>query len=127
MSDETLTVGEAVDAYRTLQGLRPQALSRALLDEVVDAAQALEPVAVAYEERVQKHAERIAPGADSMEEMTEAQTDELGEVVADLREEEADVEAVPTVDPAQAESVAAVMELRKIEALQPIYPSTNES
>lgn len=114
-----MTVGEAVDAYRTLQGLRPGALSRDLLDEVVDAAQALEGVATAHQERVEKHVERIGGDVSSVEDLTGEEQTELQEVVQDLRSEKADVEA-PTIDPSKAESVAAMREIQKVEALNPL-------
>lgn len=114
-----MTVGEAVDAYRTLQGLRPQALSRALLDEVVDAAQALEEVATAHQERVQKHIKRIGGDVDSMEDLTGEEQDELNEVVQDLRSEEAGVEA-PRIDPSKADTIAAMREIQEVEALKPL-------
>jgi ABC-type transporter Mla subunit MlaD len=114
-----MTVGQAVDAYRTLQGLRPQALSRALLDEVVDAAQALEDVATAHQERVEKHVERIGGDVDSMEDLTSEEQAELQEVVQDLRGEEADVEA-PRIDPSKANTIAAMREIQEVEALGPL-------
>jgi len=114
-----MTKGEAVDAYRTLQGLRPSALSRALLDEVVDAAQALEGVATAHQERVEKHLERIGGNVDSMEELTDEEKGELNEVVQDLRSEKADVEP-PRIDPSQAETIAAMREMQEVEALKPL-------
>jgi hypothetical protein len=114
-----MTVGEAVDAYRTLQGLRPSALSRALLDEVVDAAQALEGVAAAHQERVEKHLERIGGDVDSVDDLTAEEQSELNEVVQDLRNEEAGVEP-PYIDPSQAETIAAMREIQQVEALKPL-------
>jgi len=117
-----MTIGEAVDAYRTLQGLRPQALSRALLDEVVDAAQALEGTATAHQEKVEKHVERIGGDVDSMEALTAEEKAELQDVVQDLRSEEAGVEA-PRIDPSKAETIAAMRELHDVEALHPLLPN----
>jgi len=114
-----MTVGEAVDAYRTLQGLRPQALSRALLNEVVDAAQALEGTANAHQERVEKHVERIGGDVDSMEDLTGEEKAELQDVVQDLRSEKAGVEA-PRIDPLKADTIAAMREIQEVEALKPL-------
>jgi len=115
-----MTVGEAVDAYRTLQGLRPSALSRALLDEVVDAAQALEGTATAHQEKVEKHVERIGGDVDSIDDLTGEERADLNEVVQDLRSEEADVEA-PRIDPSKADTIAAMREIQEVEALKPLF------
>jgi F0F1-type ATP synthase delta subunit len=114
-----MTIGEAIDAYRTLQSLSPQSLSREMLDEIVDAAQALEPVATAHQERVQKHLERIGGDVSSVEELTDEEQAELQEVVQDLRSEEAEIDA-PAIDPRKATSIAAMREIQSVGALQPL-------
>jgi len=120
-----MTIGEAVDAYNALQGLRPQALSRALVDQVVDAAQALEDVATAHQERVEKHVRRVGGDVQSVEELTESQQADLQDVLKDLRSEEADVEA-PRIDPSKAESIAAMREIQQVEALKPLMNGRSE-
>ena len=119
--NDTFTVGDAVDAYTNLQRQPPSAFSRALLDDIVDAAQALEDVAMSFQDRVQTHAQRIAPDAESVEDMTEAQQEELQEVTQDLRAEPADVE-VPTIDPRKADTIQTMRELRDVDVLQPLFP-----
>jgi len=114
-----MTVGEAVDAYRTLQGLRPSALSRDLLDEVIDAAQALEETATDHQEKVEKHLQRIGGDVDSMDDLTGEEKAELKDVVQDLRSEKAGVEA-PRIDPSKAVTIAAMREIQEVEALKPL-------
>jgi hypothetical protein len=110
-----MTKGRAFDAYRVLQNLDPKALSRELTDQVVDAAQALEPVATSMAERMQKHRERLAED----EKLSEEAQAKLQEIEQEVRQEEADVD-VPTLDPYQAPSVAVTRELRSSDALQPV-------
>lgn len=113
---DNLTVGDAVDAYRTLQGLSPQALSRKLTDQVVEAAQALEPVATTYGEKMQKHQERLMNGE---EELSDDAKEELESIQEDLRSEPVDV-APPTINLQHAPSVAIMRELSSIDALEPV-------
>jgi len=107
MPDSTLTVGEAVDAYVALNDLDPSALGRSLTDEVVEAAEKLEPAVQTYEKKMDKHAERT----DSEQ--------ELEEVRRDLRAEAAGVER-PTIDVTAAPSIGALRALRQLDALRPV-------
>jgi len=111
-----MTVGEAVDAYRMLQNLSPQALSRDLTNEVVDAAQTLEAVAVSYSKKMQKHRKRL--GGEG-EEITEEVRSELQEIRDELRDEPADVDP-PSIDPYKAPSIAVTRELLSVDALAPL-------
>lgn len=117
MSDsDTWTVGEAIDAYNELQMLNPQALTRELLDEVVDAAQHLEDEAVAYQQRVDKHRQRIA---EDPEAPTEEETEEISDLVSELRSEPADTPA-PALHPSLADSVGVMRKIKSIDALEPL-------
>jgi len=107
MPDSTLTVGEAVDAYVALNDLDPSALGRSLTDEVVEAAEALEPAVQTYERKMEKHAERT--GSEK----------ELEEVKRDLRAEAAGVEP-PRIDVTAAPSIGALRALRQLDALRPV-------
>jgi hypothetical protein len=118
MSD-TLTVGEAVDAYKYLESRDPSAFSREMLDQIIDAADALEPAAEYHDRRLRSHAQRIAPDVDGVEAMTDEQQAELQEVMNDVRAEGADVD-VPSLDLTNAGSVAVMRELRDAPPLAPL-------
>lgn len=120
----TLTVGEAADAYMVLNDLDPSALGRTLTDQVVDIADALEPVVQTYRKKLRKHRQRLADREteDGLELDDEAEA-ELEEVQEDLRTQEVDIDSVPRLDVEAAPSIRALRAVRSIEELSPLVPS----
>lgn len=112
-----MTKGEGLDAYQQLQALPPQRLTAPVIDDVVDAAQALEPLAREVQEKMNKHQERVA-GEDA-EKLTEDEEAELQEILDEIREEECDIDP-PTIDPSKMQTIAEMRELRSIDTLAPV-------
>jgi hypothetical protein len=119
-----LTVGETVDAYMVLNDLDPSALGRTLTDQVVESADALEPVVQTYRKKLRKHRQRLATKEteDGLELDEEAKA-ELEDVREDLRGQEAGIDSVPRLDVEAAPSIRALRAVRSIEELEPLIPS----
>ena len=106
-----MTVGEAVNAYRTLRDLDPSSLGEPLTNEVMDALSDLEPAVQRFQRKAEAHQERLTEGEDTDEEALE---DALG----GLMEEEADVEA--SIDVSTAPSMGVRYDLENAPVLDPL-------
>jgi len=120
-TSQQLTVGEAADAYMVLNDLDPSALGRTLTDQVVEIADALEPVVQTYHKKLRKHRQRLATKeTDDGLELGEDAEAELEEVREDLRGQEVGIGSVPRLDVEAAPSIRALRAVRSIDELEPL-------
>lgn len=110
-----MTKREAFRCYKSLRALNPDVLTEPVLNDVIDATQALEPLARELRAKKKKHLERVCEG----EEPTAEEKEEVREAMDNVKAEECDI-APPSVDLTDLRTVGAIVELRSIEELAPV-------